>query len=719
MTAALSLLARGDGLGTTDSGLIGERDDSMAQLLSPDGRVVVALGAVRAPALDGADLRRASRGPVMLERHLPGFDDAARMIAQPARDRGVPRIVVVGESLVDRNEALRALVRSFAVAGFLGGPDRVGDRLRTGHGGAQAGREHAPARVGDLDDRRVGAAPAGAGTRRDPPAGGDAQRDARPAAAILRARAALRRRRQPRAPLADRGHQDRARGRPADRRARAGRARERSPPRSRSATGSRSWPRTSWSLRAPRRPPARAPRAAAGARALLEGARAPVRRPRGGTRPGDPRRRARRSSASWATRCGCARRSATWSTTRSATAPATSRSRARPTADGVEIDVSDQGAGFGADIAERAFERFTRASESRSGEGAGLGLAIVRAIADAHGGRAEIVETPSGGTVRLLLPAVETDRPAPAPAPADAEGSPVSRPSHLTASRVARIVSRRGSNEGIARRARTPPRRRGSRRRPALLAALVLAAVSAVVLTGCGDSTARAGATTPPGRPAAGRRDGPPRPGDFTTAIDNPYMPVAAGERVGLLRTSTRAARRNACHPGPAADEGDRRRPGARRPRHRAARGSELIEDTFDWFAQDRQGNVWYLGEATQAYSNGTRSSTRGPGRPGSAARSPGVVMPAHPRAGAAVPPGIPQGRGRGPRARAERRRAGPGAVRPLRPARVLTKEFSRLEPDDLEYKLYGKGVGLVRAARGLGGCLSVEALVSYRKGGG
>ena len=48
----------------------------------------------------------------------------------------------------------------------------------------------------------------------------------------------------------------------------------------------------------------------------------------------------------------------------------------------------------------------------------------------------------------------------------------------------------------------------------------------------------------------------------------------------------------------------------------------------------------------------------------------------------------------------------------------VLTKEFSRLEPDDLEYKLYGKGVGLVRAV-GVSGDLSVEALVSYRKGGG
>jgi signal transduction histidine kinase len=87
----------------------------------------------------------------------------------------------------------------------------------------------------------------------------------------------------------------------------------------------------------------------------------------------------------------------------------------------VEIDVSDEGPGFDAEIAERAFERFTRASESRSGEGAGLGLAIVRAIVDAHGGRAEIVETPSGGTVRLLLPAAETDGLAPSAPPTLAE----------------------------------------------------------------------------------------------------------------------------------------------------------------------------------------------------------------------------------------------------------------------------------------------------------
>jgi signal transduction histidine kinase len=79
---------------------------------------------------------------------------------------------------------------------------------------------------------------------------------------------------------------------------------------------------------------------------------------------------------------------------------------ARAAAHGVEIDVRDQGPGFGSDLADRAFERFTRAGESRSGGGAGLGLAIVRAIAKAHGGEALIVEDPRGTTVRLLLPAV-------------------------------------------------------------------------------------------------------------------------------------------------------------------------------------------------------------------------------------------------------------------------------------------------------------------------
>ena len=78
------------------------------------------------------------------------------------------------------------------------------------------------------------------------------------------------------------------------------------------------------------------------------------------------------------------------------------RLSARPSGEGVEIEVSDDGTGLGGALAEGAFERFTRGTTAR-GDGSGLGLAIVRAIAEAHGGSAEVI--PGGGaTVRLSLP---------------------------------------------------------------------------------------------------------------------------------------------------------------------------------------------------------------------------------------------------------------------------------------------------------------------------
>ena len=71
----------------------------------------------------------------------------------------------------------------------------------------------------------------------------------------------------------------------------------------------------------------------------------------------------------------------------------------------VELHVIDAGPGFPAGFAKRAFERFARAEESRSSGGAGLGLAIVAAVAEAHGGTASIGATTEGGAdVALRLP---------------------------------------------------------------------------------------------------------------------------------------------------------------------------------------------------------------------------------------------------------------------------------------------------------------------------
>jgi signal transduction histidine kinase len=73
------------------------------------------------------------------------------------------------------------------------------------------------------------------------------------------------------------------------------------------------------------------------------------------------------------------------------------------TADAVEIHVLDEGPGFAADLHPLAFDRFVRSPTS---PGAGLGLAIVAAVARAHGGSVGSANRPTGrADVWMVLPA--------------------------------------------------------------------------------------------------------------------------------------------------------------------------------------------------------------------------------------------------------------------------------------------------------------------------
>jgi signal transduction histidine kinase len=86
----------------------------------------------------------------------------------------------------------------------------------------------------------------------------------------------------------------------------------------------------------------------------------------------------------------------------------------------VELHVRDEGEGFPADFAPRAFDRFSRADEARSRGGSGLGLSIVELVATAHGGSTGLRNLPDGGAdVWLSLSQGGTDRqpgdPAPSP----------------------------------------------------------------------------------------------------------------------------------------------------------------------------------------------------------------------------------------------------------------------------------------------------------------
>ena len=71
----------------------------------------------------------------------------------------------------------------------------------------------------------------------------------------------------------------------------------------------------------------------------------------------------------------------------------------------VELHVEDEGPGFANGFVDLAFERFSRSQRGREGSGAGLGLSIVRLIAEAHGGKAEAANAADGGAhVWLVLP---------------------------------------------------------------------------------------------------------------------------------------------------------------------------------------------------------------------------------------------------------------------------------------------------------------------------
>ena len=99
-------------------------------------------------------------------------------------------------------------------------------------------------------------------------------------------------------------------------------------------------------------------------------------------------------------------------------------------------------------------------------------------------------------------------------------------------------------------------------------------------------------------------------PADFTVQIDNPYWPMAPGTRwvsrefdfEGSQRVTVTVLERTREIEGIEATV----------VHDVVSERGELVENTFDWYAQDVCGNVWYLGENTKEYENGKVVSTAG-----------------------------------------------------------------------------------------------------------
>jgi hypothetical protein len=122
-----------------------------------------------------------------------------------------------------------------------------------------------------------------------------------------------------------------------------------------------------------------------------------------------------------------------------------------------------------------------------------------------------------------------------------------------------------------------------------------------------------------------------------------------------------------------------------------------LAERTTDWYAIDNGGTVWYFGEATAELSNaGKITSREGSWLAGVHGAKAGVFMPAHPAVGTSF-------RQEYLRGHAEDHFAvlslSASVVVPYTASAhgLLTKEWTPLEPDTLDHKLYIRGVGLAK----------------------
>jgi len=377
----------------------GDPEDSFAQMVDSDGRVLASEDGSRRPVLTSAELDRTREGTLVLERDVPGIDGTARVRAQAASGGG--GVAVAGRSLADRDETLRGLLASFAI----GGPVAVLLASLAGYGLAT-----------------IGLAPIEAMRRRARDVSLEREGDRLP---LPHARDEVRRLGETLNEMLDRLRRSFER----ERRFVADASHELRTPiaviKTELETALRSnevGPSAHESLVAAVEECDRLvqlaedllviARAGEGqlpvraeslvARHELEGARQ-----RFGDRA-EARGRPIRLDADDAVAIHAdplRLRQVLGNLVDNALRHGEGEVvlGARREEGGVAIQVSDSGEGFPADWAARAFERFARGDQARSGSGAGLGLAIVRAVAEAHGGRAEIVpEAPS--TILVWFP---------------------------------------------------------------------------------------------------------------------------------------------------------------------------------------------------------------------------------------------------------------------------------------------------------------------------
>jgi hypothetical protein len=250
-------------------------------------------------------------------------------------------------------------------------------------------------------------------------------------------------------------------------------------------------------------------------------------------------------------------------------------------------------------------------------------------------------------------------------------------------------------------------------RKPTAAVLVALAAAFAVAACGGDDDSGTAGSDLPQGSEPVDLN-----PDDFTTDIDNPYWPLQPGSKWVYSETDQEGARQKV-----EVTVTNKTKKIANGVEARVVRDvvtdletGEAVEITDDWYAQDSDGNIWYMGEATAEYENGKLVTRAGSFEAGVDGAQPGIIMPAEPQVGQAYRQEYYKGK-----AEDEGAVLSPDAQAEV-PAghyanALMTQDTNPLEPKVYELKFYAKGVGPVLAVSVSGGT-DREELLEYTEGG-